>query len=360
MKSSFDQSKPAQRIESIQYLRAIAACGVALLHTLNLVEYASDITIPFKVSLASGVDLFFVISGFIIYSTFIQVRMSPAEFFYNRITRILPLYWLVTIVYVPVMFTSEHLRRAYSLANLVKSLLFIPYANGPVLGVGWTLDYEMFFYTIFALTLVLARSNILAFTLLIYSALVTFGIVLNQSNDDVIAWFSRSLVCEFVFGMIVAKLYLEAIYRVNTVISAVMILSAGVIILAAAGLNTDIEHSGFRPVFFGLPALMILTAMISIERNGVKFLNDALITLGNASFSIYLTHIFPVLALALFYKMAWWPKSVIGSTLFVASSILSILFIGICTHLWIEKPLLRFARRLSPFHQPTRVSVKVG
>jgi exopolysaccharide production protein ExoZ len=354
-----DQNTPLHRISSIQYLRAVAACGVALLHTLNIVEYAANITIPLKVSLASGVDLFFVISGYIIYSIFLQLPVPPTEFFYNRVTRILPLYWLVTILYVPVMFSSKHLAASYSLPNLVRSFLFIPYADGPVLGVGWTLNYEMFFYAIFTATIMIARSNILAFTVIIYTALVALGTALNQNDSNSIAWFSKSLVCEFVFGMIVAKIYLDAVYKANTLEAVVMILLAGVAIVITSSLNADIERSALRPVLFGLPALMILMAMISIERNGFRFSNDTLITLGNASYSIYLVHIFPVLGIGLFYKMSWWSKSLLGNALFVALSIFSIVIFGLGTHLWVEKPLLRLARRLSPFRHSKRISINL-
>jgi exopolysaccharide production protein ExoZ len=105
-----------------------------------------------------GVDIFFVISGFIMVYTTQSHHVGPFSFFVNRVVRIVPIYWLLTLAVFTLAVIAPHLLGATRAApsELLKSLLFIPFAksNGavqPILFLGWTLNYEMFFYMLFAL-----------------------------------------------------------------------------------------------------------------------------------------------------------------------------------------------------------------
>jgi exopolysaccharide production protein ExoZ len=142
-----------QRIPFIEALRGIAAVQVLLSHVS-----------PAKFGHAWGVDLFFLISGYVMVGAS-EDTPSPGVFLARRISRIIPLYWLATIavfvltLIVPHAFASTKA----DLLDLIRSLAFIPYvkASGlaePVLYVGWTLNYEMFFYALFAASLFLSRN----------------------------------------------------------------------------------------------------------------------------------------------------------------------------------------------------------
>src|SRR6185437_14170487 len=134
-------------LDNIQALRAIAALLVVFVHLA--VPVAALGVAPFG---AGGVDLFFVISGFIMVYTTVGRPISGAEFLGRRIVRIVPLYWLLTLAVFGIALIAPTLLQftTASWGQLLKSLFFIPFAkaNGdvqPVLFLGWTLNYEMFF-----------------------------------------------------------------------------------------------------------------------------------------------------------------------------------------------------------------------
>src|SRR6266478_6157802 len=152
-------------IRPIQYLRGIAAMMVVWHHALGQIALSHQLTDlpPFG---GYGVDLFFVISGFIMLVTTWDKPITPVEFIKHRIRRVVPLYWLATSLMVvgaiaaPFMFKTLK----WDAAALTKSLLFVPYENlsfpgtiSPLLVPGWSLNYEMFFYAIFALLLLVGR-----------------------------------------------------------------------------------------------------------------------------------------------------------------------------------------------------------
>ena len=140
----------------IQILRAVAAIAVVVSHAAqNLDRFAiAPNTSHFFVSGAAGVDLFFVISGFVmVYASepLFGSASGAVTFLYHRIVRIVPLYWLATTFYVIVAVLLPGLGTAYPIRTVAASFLFIPtlLPDGgihPVVLQGWTLNYEMLFY----------------------------------------------------------------------------------------------------------------------------------------------------------------------------------------------------------------------
>jgi exopolysaccharide production protein ExoZ len=149
-------------VRTIQYLRGIAAISIVLYHShLQLMRFGYTGWWPDF--LKSGVDVFFVISGFIMWITTCDKHYSPKQFVQNRLIRIVPLYWVFTSFTVGVMllFPSSMQSGVFDLSHVVKSYLFIPALNPgtgemmPVIPPGWTLNYEMLFYCVFAMVLTL-------------------------------------------------------------------------------------------------------------------------------------------------------------------------------------------------------------
>jgi exopolysaccharide production protein ExoZ len=167
-----------KQLYSIQYARALAALAVVLAHTG---AYGSGNA--FHIG-SAGVDIFFVISGFVMWTTTASRAQTPADFIANRIVRIVPMYWLVTLalviaaVCVPALFP----RLKIDAGHVVASLLFMPSRspfNGelwPVLVQGWTLNYEMFFYGVFALVLFIPRQLRLAALSMAFCGLALSGV----------------------------------------------------------------------------------------------------------------------------------------------------------------------------------------
>ena len=191
------------RLASIQLLRAAAAIAVVFTHAITRLGYSfpgagahSYLTGPNGQFLAgdAGVDVFFVISGFIMYFVHhndFGVPGAPLEFLKKRISRIVPIYWLLTtlavviIIAVPNLMVTHNSRIGFSW--IASSYLFLPIASrgstiSPIIGVGWTLDYEMFFYLAFAGALFLPlRRGLLAIGALFVSA-VGIGALVNPGS----------------------------------------------------------------------------------------------------------------------------------------------------------------------------------
>ena len=147
-------------ISNIQILRAIAAILVVAFHTvLAAKSYNLPTEFFYKVDIwgAAGVDIFFIISGFIMVYIQINKKKKPLDFLKDRIERIVPLYWFLTLFIAALLIVFPQAFRELSLSanHLINSLFFINYFNGddhPLLYVGWTLEYEMLFYIVYYLS----------------------------------------------------------------------------------------------------------------------------------------------------------------------------------------------------------------
>ncbi len=182
-----------RRLDEIQVLRAIAVIFVFFEH-IAAINHG-----------AFGVDIFFVISGFVIvYSTVSDAK----HFLLKRVLKIVPLYWGTTLcifVFVTI-FPSLFRSTIVSVDFLFKSLIFIPFEIEPgivqpILRIGWTLNYELFFYIIFFLAMKISYQyrGLIACSALIL--LVFLGNLLHF-NSVVLRFYTNPILLEFVYGMI--------------------------------------------------------------------------------------------------------------------------------------------------------------
>jgi len=268
-------------ITSLQYLRAIAAISVLCFHVSE--TYGLD----FKAG-AAGVDIFFVISGFIMWVTTDGRSLGPQEFMWRRLIRIVPLYWIATAAtfVVAVLKPQFFFDTNSSLDNLVGSLLFVPVmkdeALHPVVEQGWTLSYEMFFYLIFSISLLLPEFRRLWFLM---AALVSVVIAHYLLPPGYIQVFTQPVILEFAAGIIIGRLWKQGFRLPFHVAIGFMI--AGVALLVAGDPLTHLE----RAVRWGVPAVLLLSGAVFAERErGVPKL-AFLHFLGDASYSIYVWHV---------------------------------------------------------------------
>src|SRR5260221_11021391 len=200
----------------IQILRLFAAVAVVAFHALGVAPNGFEVpesTISFVMSYGGrGVDLFFVISGFIIFYSTHSAKLTPAEFLRRRVERIVPLYFLVIFavtilaMVVPATFDTPDW---YTARHIAKSLAFIVFTDGemPVVYVGWSLEYEMYFYLTVALLMALTR-DVWRNIALGFSALVIVGRI--PGVDAALgnyAFFVDPMILEFVLGVVVANLF---------------------------------------------------------------------------------------------------------------------------------------------------------
>jgi exopolysaccharide production protein ExoZ len=198
-------------LNGIQVLRATAALLVVLHHTLQ--ASGGEIAPPkspywFTTFGAAGVDIFFVISGFIMfYVSFPTGRPSvtPASFLLKRITRIYPFYWFSMALAFGLWSKGLFNPSQIDADILIRSFFLIP-SNGFIVDVAWTLVYEMYFYVIFAATLTFCRPLVSLFgTSAVIIILCAFGRF--APNDTLRVFLGNTISVEFCFGLILAYLF---------------------------------------------------------------------------------------------------------------------------------------------------------
>lgn len=318
----------------IQYLRAFAALAVVLFHAA---ERSGG---HFRIG-AAGVDIFFVISGFIMWTMSERRPVTPLQFLVDRIQRIGPSYWIVTAIMIGGAIVGLFPNMRLTAAHIAGSLLFVPVrspSNGeiwPVLVQGWTLNFEMFFYAIFAACLLLPRRLRLFGMIAIFAAFVVIGRIADPQSA-VLATYTRPIILEFAAGAVLGQLWLKG-----------YVPSAGIgLALAIASIcgfaAIEIFSVQFDEMTCGPLAIALVLGMVSIERNGKLPQMPPLTYLGNASYSIYLWH---TLAISVVVKLVASTPIPVDVSAFIGAIAGTLL--GICAYEAVEKPLRNLLRNVS-------------
>jgi exopolysaccharide production protein ExoZ len=337
--------RPASKLPTVltvQYLRALAASLIVFHHSMSPPVVAPYYPIHFA---ECGVDLFFVISGFIMWTTTSGGKRSPLRFWAARIARIVPLYWIFTALFIAAMllapaalFNAPTLSPGY----ILKSYLFIPTANGPVYSLGWTLNYEMFFYLIFGLCLLITQRTLrLSALAVIFVGLVAIGRY-GAPQGAALSTYTNNIMLEFLGGVVIAV----CAPRLNRLPApAALALMAAGILLIAYDAWTGLALT--RVVGFGIPAMLVVAGMLGFEERAQERPSRVLLLLGDASYSIYLAHPF---AQRILYSVMvlFWPglATPLASVLYVIGAMIAGLIGGVVSYLMLERPLLAKSRRL--------------
>jgi exopolysaccharide production protein ExoZ len=326
-----------EQLVSIQYLRAIAALMVVLHHAVTPKEWLFNPLEGYP-AFAWGVDIFFVISGFIMY--FAARDEKPFAFLRQRIIRVVPLYWGATAAFL-VIDTRFHIfsLSLSEISHVLKSLAFIPHYNlsrpsmiEPYLVPGWTLNYEMFFYFIFFVSLTCKR----VMTVVTVSVLgLFFSGIFVDFNNAILKAYTHPILLEFLAGALVGYLYVNKLIPKNTW----WLLPAGFSGLLSLPLIDDHNLILTGRTFF---STMILYGAISMGND--IFRSSIMNLLGDASYSIYLTHSVVSLGSA---KLLWKQLAIERWGQFTGWVILSLgisVVVGIIVYRYIERPALIFFR----------------
>ena len=330
----------------IQYLRAIAALLVVWHHALGQVDIPSGM---FNETFGTGgVDIFFVISGYIMAKVVSSEHARPLEFLVNRFKRIAPMYWLTTLSLV----TAHHFRpdlfkqTATSLVAIAQSLLFIPHFSlshtdkiWPILVPGWTLNYEMFFYVVFAISLVFRYR--MMFISAVFSGVVVLGQLIAPTSATGI-FYSNPIVFEFLAGILIFKLSQRDDVRWGTH------LTTGLVILGAWLIW--VERAEMAPHLITPMGAFLLVLGCALKPQATPPMRT-LLAIGNASYSIYLSHIFTLGVLrTLWVKVSQHPVPPEHIWLFLMAAMLMSTCVGYCVYAWVEKPI---QSRLKDQHKKT-------
>ncbi len=353
------------RLVAVQILRAFAALSVARAHIDNdtavltaasAVKYAN----PWPLPLDAGVDLFFVISGFVMVHASQPLfgrPDAPRAFFTRRLARIVPIYWACTLLFVAAALVMPQLINGPGpdAAATLKSLLFIPYVNSasamqPLLTLGWTLNYEMFFYAVFACCIWLPRRIAVMSCAAVMAGVILLGSVLQPAPGALYFW-SGTIVIDFILGMIIAMARAEGV-RLG-VAARLALAAAGIALLMLAHAQPGGMDPALRWFQWGLPSALIVAGAALAEPPQEQSASLRFLTLlGDASYAMYLIHPFIIRPLRLLWQKTGW-ADVAGAFAFGIAALALVIAASVAVYVYFEKPL---TRRLQAAFAPPRVT----
>lgn len=324
----------APTLISIQLLRAVACLMVLLHHARNPKDWMYSPLAGWDFT--SGVELFFVISGFIMYAA--ARREAPAEFMRRRVIRIAPLYAIATLIWAA--WLGFHGLPVTDLGHLAMSLLIIPHPTPghpeliwPVLTPGWTLCYEMFFYLLFAGGLAIRRVG--AVTAGVILPLVVLGFLFDPKGAIPHA-FTAPILLAFVAGVAIAWAH----ERVSFARAWPLALLGAALLAVHATPWLQLSK-----VLVVAASAAVLAGSLALEPALRARRLSAMRSIGDASYAIYLFHtliLAEVLWIGHGLALTGWPQFL----LLVGVGIVLSVGAGLAVHRWVERPMLRALLRL--------------
>jgi len=352
---------------TLQVLRALAAILVVAQHAKDyLVEQHEAVPAALNwIHGIAGVDIFFVISGFVMMISCGRLleRPNPARtFLLRRIIRIVPLYWLLSALKLALILWQPHLgQHGTTPWNAIASFLFLPswapYGEiRPLIPTGWTLNFEMAFYLFFAAALMFAGRKLSRVLILLTPAMLALALAGLLRTD---AWpactaIADPIVLEFLAGVWVAHLTLER--RLPSRVIAVGLAGLGLLGLALL----DPAPLWQRPLLWGSSATLLILGAVAVEGRVARLIPRWLLTLGDASYSIYLiqTFLFPILH----FGMALWSHGLVHRDPLEAGLLMLVMGValasvaGVGLHHLVEKPMTERLRRSVGVSRPRAVT----
>ena len=340
------RSSPHTVIASVQFLRAVAALMVLIFHAAYAVHTYGGYEYPYSNAGAAGVDIFFVVSGFVITYITNSRPFSPLDFMVRRLIRIAPVYWFYTTVALVVILSLPNLAAHlnYTPSHVVMSYVFILSRNndnivGTLHGMGWTICYEMYFYMLFAVMMATLRR----FAIHGVACIIIFGAVLEHiivAPPFALVAIS-ALPLEFLAGCLLAKLYIRGVFLTAVPALAAVALGFALIYWAGALSLVASERDPWRVVFFGLPGVCLVAGLLSLDARGLIWFPRFTIAIGDASYSLYLSHQFVLYAVGKGWVLLGLQNHLPAAFLYGVAVIVPILA-AILAYRWLERPLTRW------------------
>lgn len=340
-----------RKLDGLQVGRAIAALSVVLTHSVAY-PYGGHAPHAWHLLGRYGVTLFFIISGFIMVHTTGAGPFDPRRFMANRIRRIVPIYFVANAVLMVLTLVAPGAfrRTVFNAAHIVRSLLFIPSyepagtgAIWPFFRLGWTLNYEMFFYVCFAALFALTAGR----RALVLGAGFIGLILLGAAHPFTAAiplFYTRIDTLGFVAGVALGIIGLKGGFQLRWGVMAV-VLAASLVGYVYLAIHIDAikdivwTQVGMVAVCMAHIALLVLL----VDRAGWRA-PRWLTFIGDASYSLYLFHMFVIGAVsAVAHRL---PPSLTVPLIGVA--VVASLVTGGLAYRFVESPLNRLVRGRRP------------
>jgi peptidoglycan/LPS O-acetylase OafA/YrhL len=348
-----------RQLDSIETLRGIAAILVLLHHTTRIFvkDYNTEFLHGFFNPGYLGVDVFFVLSGFIIFYIHKSDIGKPDKlkpFVLKRVIRVYPVYWIIALTLIPIYLAVPSFGEPHysDPVYLIKSLLLIPQELQPILGVAWSLTHEMFFYLVFALLIFIKPKY--TFPVVVSWMLITFVMLFINPFEEFlfINFIFSEYNIEFLLGCSVAYIFSKR------KISGSLPLTIGIISFFTFWvLNEYFSFEISRIIMGGLPAALMILGCANLDFTRKPNISPIFKYLGSASYSIYLTH--PIF-LAASVKIVG-PLNLFNLLGIFTIPVIALLAIvaGCIFHSIIEKPILNYCRkRFLPSRKTTHHETK--
>ncbi|WP_165390771.1 acyltransferase family protein [Pseudoduganella lutea] len=349
------------KLHWVQALRGIAVLLVVLTHTRYVLLDTDQFALADRLMMpgAMGVDLFFIISGFImVYTTTGMTGVRSAALFgVKRVARIWPAYAVITLGWVLLRHGGSYFADAARIEQFVKSLLYMPVdpANPPFFGyafpLGWTLAFEMYFYLAFGLCMLAGRLRWFAFAVWMFITLMLLPLDRGGPTLDVrqhlathSPWLHLAMnpiIWEFLAGVAIGHLYLCSWFRVHSVQTAWLMTVCGIGFAAWFVFGRIGTFHG--PAQWGWPLALMVTLLALASKTVVFKPPAALVWLGTVSYSMYLTHYLGQMLL-LRYLPQWGVDTKTWAQVFL--TVLFALPLAALAHWLLEVKLSGMVRRL--------------
>lgn len=340
------------KYRSIQIVRAIASILVICLHSIDVTNdvTSNGLGIPSWLSTGyAGVDIFFIVSGFIISFVIDKTNVGYVKFFLKRCVRILPFYWILTLIWTFLLLVSG--RPMPSGPELAISLLVLPSKDFPVLGVGWSLEHEFIFYTVVTLLLMIHRKTLIPYVLFALTLIAIFWHMAPRFDHYDYRLFSLYNF-NFLLGVLIHR-FRMFIMRLH---SGILLGFGTVTFLAAGAVVANLYGGGHVPtgpdgiaglirvLCFGVAGALLVSGLIALEAESPWIFNTqwmkACEEVGNASYGLYLTHPIVYAAIGFVAGRLRLPPSMAWSLALFA--ILAAIAAALAWYHMIERPFLRW------------------
>jgi len=341
-------AQPTGFIHSIQALRGVAALMVVFFHATEVLKTAGCPAIyeSFRIWGAMGVDIFFCISGFImvhVISKNLGRKGYAREFLIKRFWRVMPLYWIYTVL----AFLFYNFFWGASKAHLLQSFLFTSMFTDsffPILRVGWTLFFEMVFYLVCFLLMCLKKKTL--FLIGCMAALGVLPFVVEQLGIGATDIGIQFFFIEILYGVIVGIVY-GALHRIpNGVAMGVFTVSILLISPPVANWLFEWATATFRFVVWGIPCSLLVFSALYLERAFHPRIPALLLGLGNSSYTLFLAHqiiLYTVLTKAATHLLgAVSPeRQALAAWVFLLGTMALLAAMGHALYVGVERPLSR-------------------
>ncbi len=333
------------RLTSIQALRGVAALAVVIHHVALAAGYSPMFDIG-----AVGVDIFFVISGFIMVYTCRDQVGQPGfsyRFLIRRLLRIVPLYWTLTTIMLAASFVMGGRASTYPPFVFLASYLFIavPRPDGviqPLVVVGWTLNLEVAFYALFALAVgILGRVGIHALCVVLAGAALAGQLI--EPASPVVAFYLSTILLNFVGGMVIGLAF-DRGTRLGPVVGGALMLAGAAALLAQIG--GPIPMPVPRVLLWMVPSVALVAAAALAFPHRSGWITGLLGRLGDISYSLYLVHLIPLWACRQAFELIGLPATT-APLAFAAVAITASIVGAVVTYRLIERPFARWLGGLS-------------